>query len=453
MVHDPLFMNPPRPAIHDRPSRILRGLSILALSSTLGAQILPDTSDDDEMGNEDGGLPAMEMLVEGSILKKIIIPQYDEDRRLSSVLRADQLVMVDKKTIEATKARIEFFHPDQSLRGSIDLEASTLHNQRFLRSDETVQIVSEDMNATGTGLVYDLKLSRGFLHGPTQTDIFIESTTAMNAPRSSTLGLAGITLMAAVATHAEEIPRFTKQQMLGLDRLAESRSQEFLITTEATEKKLQETAAEVSEANQTLESFLEEAAIDLPKGEPVDLTTEVPGPESETNYRKPATIQSKNGFYFDSKKGIILFLNEVTVDHPEFKLTGADKVEVFLEKEETKTEEPEADANGKGDEEADAWGTADFGDPSQIVATGAVVVERKTLKPGDKKAKASGRQMVMDLKTNDLIIRGGRPWILSDTANGYVVDPNGYIRINLKTGDASFVGDSRGFVETDKPQQ
>lgn len=420
------------------------------LACTLGVvgQSLPIGPNDEQ--DDDNDLPAMEMLTEGSELRKVIIPQYDESLRLSSVLRADLLTLVNKKTIEATKARIEFFKPDQSLRGSIDLETATLSNQRFLRSDDPVEVVSVDMNAKGTGLVYDLKLSRGFLHGPTQTDIFLETTTAMNSSPTPVFRLAGATMMAAAALQAAEIPAFTEKQMEGLDRLAESRAEGFLISTEAAEEKMAEVDAESGKARQTLESFLEEAAVDLPKGEPVDLTTEVPGPADEPEMKKPASIRSKDGFYFDSEKGIILFLKEVSVDHPEFELTGADKIEVFMEKEEADAETVPAEEKPK-EKEDEVFGGAEFGDPARIVATGTVVVTRKDVGDG-KKAKASGRQMVMDLKTDDLIIRGGQPWILSDTANGRVVDPNGYIRINLKTGDASFVGDSRGFVETDKPK-
>jgi len=431
------------------------GMGALALAGTAVAQSLPMAVSEKKDEADDGGLPAMEMLVEGSILKKIIIPQYDEQQRLSSVLRADKLVLVDKKTIDATKARIEFFHTDQTMRGTIDLDTATLHDQRFLRSSDPVQLVSEDMNTSGSGLVYDLKLSRGFLHGPTETEIFIERQTAMTLPKPSIFGLGGATMMAASALHAAEINPFSEEELKGLNRLADSQAAGFLITTEATEAEVAQVEEEAEQAGKTLEQFLTEAAVDIPKGEPVDLTSQVPAPKDEPGYRKPASIRSKDGFYFDSKAGIIVFLNEVSVDHPEFTLTGADEVKVFMDKPEEETEAGTAEdkePTSPQDAEEDVFGSAEFGEPTRIVATGAVVVERKVLQPGDKKAKASGRQLVMDLTTDDLIIRGGQPWILSDTANGRVVDPNGYIRINLKTGDASFVGDSRGFVETDKPK-
>ena len=36
---------------------------------------------------------------------------------------------------------------------------------------------------------------------------------------------------------------------------------------------------------------------------------------------------------------------------------------------------------------------------------------------------------------------------VGSVTSGRVVDPDGYIRINVKTGDASFVGDAEGFID------
>ena len=95
----------------------------------------------------------------------------------------------------------------------------------------------------------------------------------------------------------------------------------------------------------------------------------------------------------------------------------------------------------------------EFGDPVRIVARGVVRVEKKITKEDDKKAIASGHEMVLDLKTNELIIRGGQPWILSDSARGRIMSDDGYIRLNTKTGDASFVGPSKGFINNANKQQ
>ena len=190
--------------------------------------------------------------------------------------------------------------------------------------------------------------------------------------------------------------------------------------------------------------MLLELAVELPEGETPDLTSEVPAPEKPP-IKLPATVKADGGIYFDAEAGLLTFLKNVSFDHPQFSLQGADEVKVFVDKKKS-AKAPAGQEKDKQD------GDLEFGDPTKIIATGAVVVERKTSPTDPRSVKASGRQMVYDLVTGELIIRGGQPWVLSDSANGRILDPNGYIRINLKSGDASFVGRSQAFVETDRPR-
>ncbi|BCX46619.1 hypothetical protein HAHE_05270 [Haloferula helveola] len=421
---------------------LLAGIGALGNGSALSAQDL------EEAEENDSGLPAMEMLVEGSILQKVLIPQYDEERRLSSTLRAAKLELVNDTLINATTVRIEFYHADQSLRGGIDLQTAQLQDQKILRSSEPVTLASGDLTAKGTGIVYELEHSRGFLKGPATATTLIDTSTSMNTNSPLRLGVSGLTMMAAAALHAQGLGELSDEELTGLDRLAVSKSSEAEAAANEASAMIRDTAEQSKAADQTLSAFLKKAAVEIKDGPKPDLTAKVADPELDKKMELPASIEAKEGIYFDSVEGLLVFLKDVEIDHPEFTLVGADEVKVFMEKAESKDapkEKPDETEDGKSDE---VFGSAKFGDPTRIVATGQVVVERKQLKPGDKKAKASGRQMLMDLKTNDLIIRGGEPWVISDTANGRVVDPNGYIRINLETGDASFVGDSKGFIET-----
>lgn len=459
-------MTPPIPAPTPRRATLAVGFGCLLALPATGQDI---RLDDEESDKE--ALPGIEMLVDGSILKKILIPQYDEQRRLSSVLRADQMVLVNDRTIDAETVNIEFYHPDRSLKAGIALESARLLDQRLLRSTEPVTLESNDLAATGTGLVYELDRSRGFLQGPATARTLIDMRTSMNTPSLPGLRAGGIALIAAGALVAQEPETLSPTQLEGLNRLAAPNETAAAEAAEKSGEQLDKTAKLSEEADESLKDFLEKAAVEMEDRPTPDLTTKVPDPKLEAEFKRPASIEAKKGIFFDSESGILVFLEAVEIDHPEFTLTGADEVKVFMEKDEPAAakpdgEKPEADQpdadqpdeeNGgeapdkeAPKEEDGLLGDAEFGDPTRIVATGTVVVERKRLKKGDKAAKASGRQMVMDLKTNELIIRGGQPWIISDTANGRVIDPNGYILINLKSGDASFVGDARGFVEIGK---
>lgn len=394
-------------------------------------------------GDEDGAeLPGLEMLVEGSILKHILIPQYDAEHRLTSTLRARQLVLVDRNTIDASRARIEFYHPDESLRAAIDLEDARLTNQSILRTERNVVLAAEDFSATGTGLVYQIRGSRGILLGPATAQFQTDRFTAMNL-RAPAIAASSLMLVAAPLP-AEPSAALDADQIRGLDRLAVSNADDAEAAATQAAANLEKAEADSTQADVSLDTFLRRAAVELPEGETPDLTSEVPAPEKPP-IKLPATVKADGGIYFDAEAGLLTFLKNVSFDHPQFSLQGADEVKVFVDKKKS-TQAP------AGQEKDKEEGDLEFGDPTKIIATGAVVVERKTSPTDPRSVKASGRQMVYDLTNGELIIRGGQPWVLSDSANGRILDPNGYIRINLKTGDASFVGRSQAFVETDKPR-
>lgn len=401
----------------------------------------------DEDPDERDGLPAMKMLVKGSILQDIMIPQYDEKLRLSSVLRAEKIVLVDDDTIDAETVEIDFFNADQSPSAGIRLPAAVLHEQRILRASGPVTLSSDDLDATGTGLVYEVRGSRGFLQGPATARTRTELRTSMiPAPAPLRLGAAGIAMIAASALHAEPPTPLTEQERTGLDRLAVSKADEAASAAAETAEEIEEAEDQSEAADESLRAFLREAAIEIADGPMPDLTEKLADPEELPEDALPATIQADDGIFFDTETGILVFLKNVRVRHPEFNLDGADEVKVFMEKPD---EAPEAEP--KEDAKDEIFGGGKFGKPAKIVATGAVVVER--IDPGDgKKIKAAGRQMVLDLDTNEVIIRGGQPWVISPELNARMADPNGYFKMNMETGDASAVGKTEALVDVRKRQ-
>jgi hypothetical protein len=391
---------------------------------------------------EDTRLPGVEMLVDGSILQKILLPQYDEQRRLTSVLRADTLVLINDRTIEAKDVDIDFFHPDRRPKAAIRMISARLLDKKILRSKDEVALSSEDMVVTGTGLIYELNESRGLIRGPATARIYETTETAMQPKPYRHLFSTGPTMMAAAALHAAPLPELTPAEKQGLDVLAGSRAD--LATTSAAKARAQQetTAALEAGADDSLRSFLRDAALTGIKQPPPDLQLAVAPPEAPADKQLLATIKARQGIFFDSAQAALVFLDSVTVNHPEFTLSGADEIKVFMEQ--------KAEDGASPDPAAEKDPTREFGDPQRVVATGEVVIERKATQAGDKAVKASGRQMVMDLKTQEVIIRGGQPWIISEGASGRVTDPDGYILINIKSGDASFVGSSEGFVELEE---
>jgi hypothetical protein len=143
-------------------------LSILLIPSLLIAEetTMPELA-------EDRSLPAVSLLPAGSILKKVLIPRYDKAKKLTAVLRSEEMTVVDSQTIEGKFVRLEFYHPDRTQRGRIDLEMARFDQKKgILESKKPVDIVSNDFTAHGSGLTYAQKQSQGFLSGPVQTRFF-----------------------------------------------------------------------------------------------------------------------------------------------------------------------------------------------------------------------------------------------------------------------------------------
>ena len=140
-------------------------LAGLSIASAQNLQPEEDSADPD--GEESTGFLDGSLMPDGGILKNVLIPQYTRDLLLSATLRAEDLTIITQKIIDARGVRIEFFNPDRSTRGRIDM-ATARYNaiDQLLTSDKPVSLVSDDLTAEGSSLVYDLKDTRGFLSGP-----------------------------------------------------------------------------------------------------------------------------------------------------------------------------------------------------------------------------------------------------------------------------------------------
>lgn len=443
----------------NRPRHAIATL-LLALALPVGAQGL-GIGAGEAVEEEEGGLPALDLLPDGSIFQQVVLPRYDRDRRLTAQLLADRLTLVDRNTIRGEEIRLDFFHHDRSLRARIDMEAAVLDNHSILRSGDPVSLAADDFTARGTGLVYHLDSSRGMLLGPATATVNLDRQTAMHVPIRP--AVAGAALLATAAVSGSELPRLSPAEIDELNQLAIPLRPLAESSRESSLQLITTSEGESRSASAALASFLAAAQLGGGSATPPDLGREVPEPgeSGSEDASKLTRFSADEGIYFDSEAGVVILLKEVTVDHPEFRLSGADEAKIFLEKD----EEPAANGEAPGAEEAadgdggeddgavadgggakldEMMGGADFGDPVRVVATGTLVVEKKPTEQDPDRAQASGRQMVYDLTNDTLVIRGGKPWIIAPDLQVRVVEPEGYITINLKTGKASAVGRVEG---------
>lgn len=133
---------------------------------------------------------------------------------------------------------------------------------------------------------------------------------------------------------------------------------------------------------------------------------------------KPAriiTASSKGGLYFDSLKGQVVYLDDITVLETRFRLNCAGTMTVHLEKrenaEEDRLEGPEA-----------------FSDVKAIVATGGVRVVREDPRGTAGPVLASAETATYDAKSGDIVLRGGYPSIRQGKSSLKAAEAGLYIR-------------------------
>jgi hypothetical protein len=122
--------------------------------------------------------PAISMLPDGSELKNVMLPRYDEDHKLVGVLSSQTMRLVNAGQIDGRTVTIKLFNPDQTPKGRIDLTSATLFKDTgIVTTKEPVAVKSEQMTATGSGLYYSFNQGRGFLLGPTTTVLKLKTGT------------------------------------------------------------------------------------------------------------------------------------------------------------------------------------------------------------------------------------------------------------------------------------
>ena len=70
------------------------------------------------------------MLPDGSELKGVMLPRYDEDHKLIGVLKSQTMPLVNAGQIDGQTVSIELFNPDQSPKGRIDLISATFYQEK-----------------------------------------------------------------------------------------------------------------------------------------------------------------------------------------------------------------------------------------------------------------------------------------------------------------------------------
>jgi hypothetical protein len=409
--------------------------------SGIARSVLPGKQDSEENSSP---IPAISVLPEGSILEKVMFPRYDRERKLTSVLKCEEMTLVSAETISGKKVLIEAFNPDRSVKGRLSL-MNALYDQKksLLRAEEAVTITSDRVVAEGTGLIYALDRHKGFLKGPASTTISNPPATAMNSPKpkfraTALLGAAILPLAAQTPKAPATLPEDATPKAAQAAEAAKKARNDLRTILQASE-----------DANKATVQFLEEADLLAANDAAAATEVELPNPPEIKTDGDTTIINCQGGIYLDPDltptSAVLVYLKGVTVKNPQINLKGANELKVFFDRKPEDLDKPKkAAANDPKEKEEKAnLGGVNLGDPRKIIATGAVVIEipaKNTKEP----ILASASYFSYDLITGDIVLRGGKAWIIQGANRMRAMDPNAGIYIKK---DMTFTTDDSPFEQ------
>ncbi len=408
-------------------------------------------------------LPASNLLPDGSQLHGVVIPRHNEKRQLVNSLMADVVTLVNDEIIAGHKVTIDFFDGKGKRDARIKLKEATFNQSvGMLHASEQVTMDAESYRAKGTGLHYAMRQGRGLLTGPATTWIIKppeEEETAMKSKTSSLMGVAGaagVALVANTGAPADAQPEKAKEPVkinTVQGPIAKSRAE--------SEKELKKSIENSATTDAEVKEFVEKIPLNYEK-----LTGSKPTPPpSKPLEVKPTpehtVINCEGGMYFDSDKGLLVYLKNVDVKDPQYILQGADILQVYMAK---KPEKPKVDPKAKGadknkkpdpkdkqpDPKADPKAKdadkkdegkgpvpaigGNFDQVEKIVAKGAVRILQKSVEKGKQPVEASGALFIYHPETGDIILSGGYPWVKQGDFFARAKQPNLTLRMK-KNGD------------------
>ncbi|MFK7849679.1 MAG: hypothetical protein AB8D78_01775 [Akkermansiaceae bacterium] len=374
----------------------------------------------------------MALLPDGSVMKGVLLPRYDENRRLIGDLKAEILTILDRQRIRGEDVLIRFYKEDGSEKGRVKMKNAIFDQQRsLLKAVEPIEITNDNLIARGTGLVYAFQEGKGFLRGPASTRITpSEPVTSMRFDPMNHAALFALCLAPSMIQAAP--PDFvSKEELAAIQAEAESAKPRVEKINRSSAKILERDIATADAAKKDAVEFIKEG----------DIQT-VATDESETEEAKPlqvepgpndTTINCDGGMYFDAENGILVYLKNVKVADPRFSLSGANELKVFFDKKEA------ADSEKKdGEKEGSIAPDASFGDVRKLVATGAVRILQKGV-DGKEPVEASGAILTYDVASGEIIVSGGYPWVKQGKFYARAKQPNLTLRL-LTDGSFSTEG-------------
>jgi len=338
-------------------------LALAGLASAAETARNPAAAADDKSGIFTSGL-----LPDGSVLENVTLPDYDEKLHLIASMHVRHMIIHDHKTdVEGQGMSIDFFSIQKQHTGSLRLE-SAHYNPQFspdsglLRTDKPFVLLSDQLDVTGSALVYEVAPRRGYINGPVTADAVLQKATAMNTPSLHPFAIGASLVAAAAFASAEPAPkapattpdnhpgnnlsgrellekaRMTPEQLKEIDDQAKPATGQDA-ARETAEKSVAQADKDEAMVHNALAEFATRVALttlittakDPSAPEPANSSGQLLAPPK---LEGPLThVTADEGAYIDREKGIVVFLKNVEV-HDEASvgsMTGADELKILFE--------------------------------------------------------------------------------------------------------------------------
>ncbi|MEY3394167.1 MAG: hypothetical protein RL346_403 [Verrucomicrobiota bacterium] len=376
----------------------------------------------------------MSLLPTGSVLHGVLLPRYDKDRKLVGDLKAEIMTLIDPELIQGDTIRIQFYQPDGSLRGKIQLQKAVFNQTTSrLRADEPVRIDTDRLVANGAGLIYAFQQGQGFLIGPASTRIsYPDSSTTMRSTPTKTAALVALGLTHSTPNGpAATVPAETKPSAIHATGISTEETLDRL--EESIQDSLREDLASSEQASKSAREFAKSSGLQ----HRISDSQNEAAPLETAQSPNDTVIRCDGGMYFDAEAGVLVYLKNVSVDDPRFTLKGADELKVFFAKKEPQKTDP-AEKKETAPESRSLGVNASFGDVQKIIATGTVHLLQKSV-AGKPPVEASGGLLTYDIPKGEIIISQRYPWVKQGTFYARARQPNLTLRI-LNNGSFSTQG-------------
>ena len=385
----------------------------------------------EEEEEENAKHPAMKVLPVGSSLHDLRIPRFNKDYETTSVLTAKKMDILSKHKMKGTHVDITLYKDNSpQVRTHLD-SAFYTENKGIIHSMENILISGDTFDIAAQGLILKWGNRAGFLLGKTQTlfysDIDKKMTSPVSKPKNKkSLPTAPVILKAkSLAAAAVAIPTLlSTEELEELDTLAAPSTQLIQAVDAETQDNLQDiqqTAQQVSNAKETLQAQLVNAV-----NTDVTPTSQAKKIVPQAN-KIPVTVNCADGMYFDALSGTLVYQNDITVTHPQYKLTCTDELKILLKEDTTTSETSPKENKNNSTITPDTKNLTKFSGIKKAIATDNVVINAK-----DKDGKlitAKSEMASYDGITGIMILRGGKPTIQQGDTIIRILSDNGYIKI------------------------